>query len=265
MGLLTRWRANAPWGLSGRWLALLAAPLMLTSCLLEPTKFVSTLDIAPDRTFTFSYVGEVRLMESKPDLPVPDGTDDSDDGTAEPDNTEARYIAIAAGSSTGETVNSAARTDSAEDAAKLEQLAEALRAEYGYRAARYIGNRTLAIDYRISGTLDHAFTFPFNPDGEVIMPFLAIELRGKDRVRVKAPAFANDDSKANPASGMMGGNEKPSLLDGTFTLTTAAEIVSQNQEDGAERLADGRRRVSWKINPNTRDAPMAVLRVKPLP
>lgn len=258
MGLLTRWRNSA------RWLALLAAPLLLTSCLLEPTKFISTLDVAPDRTFTFSYVGEVRLMESKPDLPVPDATDDGEDGASEPDSTAARYQAIAAsGSDSRAALTDGA--DSPEDAAKLELLAETLRSEYGYRAARYIGNRTLAIDYRISGTLDHAFTFPFNPDGEVIVPFLAIELRGKDRVRVKAPAFANDNSQANPASGMMDGSEKPSLLDGTFTLTTAAEIVSQNQEDGAVRLPDGTQRVSWRINPNTRDAPMAVLRVKTLP
>ena len=262
MGLLTRWRNSA------RWLALLVAPLLLASCLLEPTKFVSTLDIAPDRTFTFSYVGEVRLMESKPDLPTPAGTDDDEEGTSEPDSTAARYIAIAASGNDSLAGNSAMLpdgVDSPEDAAKLELLAETLRSEYGYRAARYIGNRTLAIDYRISGTLDHAFTFPFNPDGEVIVPFLAIELRGKDRVRVKAPAFANENSQANPASGMMGGGEKRSLLDGTFTLTTAAEIVSQNQENGAERLPDGKQRISWTINPNTRDAPMAVLRVKSLP
>ena len=262
MGLLICWRNSA------RWLALLAAPLLLTSCLLEPTKFVSTLDIAADRTFTFSYVGEVRLMESKPDLPTPASTDESDESADEPDNTEARYIAIAATDNVAEATNGATAVDagdSPEDASKLELLAEALRSEYGYRAARYIGNRTLAIDYRISGTLDHAFTFPFNPDGEVIIPFIAIELRGKDRVRVKAPAFANDDSKANPASGMMGGSEKPSLLDGTFTLTTAAEIVSQNQENGAERLPDGKRKISWKVDGNLRDAPMAVLRVKTLP
>jgi len=261
MGLLICWRNCA------HWLALLAAPLLLTSCLLEPTRFVSTLDIAPDRTFTFSYVGEVRLMESQPDLPTPAGTDDSDESADKPDSTEARYIAIAATDNGAEAANAtlADGGDSPEDAAKLELLAEALRSEYGYRAARYIGNRTLAIDYRISGTLDHAFTFPFNPDGEVIIPFIAIELRGKDRVRMKAPAFANDDSKANPASGMMGGGEKPSLLDGTFMLTTAAEIVSQNQEDGAERLPDGKRKISWKVDGNLRDAPMAVLRVKPLP
>ena len=165
----------------------------------------------------------------------------------------------------GNSASAADAGDSPEDAAKLELLAETLRSEYGYRAARYIGNRTLAIDYRISGMLDHAFTFPFNPDGEVIVPFLAIELRGKDRVRVKAPAFANENSTANPANGMMGGGEKRSLLDGTFTLTTSADIVSQNEEHGAERLPDGRRRISWKVNANSRDAPMAVLRVKTLP
>ena len=53
-------------------------------------------------------------------------------------------------------------------------------------------------------------------------------------------------------------------LDGTFTLTTDAEVVSQNNEGGATAGPNGKT-ITWKASPLTKDAPMAVLRVAPLP
>lgn len=262
-----------------RWLALLLAPLMLTSCLLVPAKFTSTLDIRADRSFTFTYLGEVQLMKSsKPDDPTSEETGEEgsseqswrDDGS----DAEARMIKIATKpKAKGKTAKPDDNFgDSEEDATKLRQLAQTLSGEYGFRSVRYIGHRKLAIDYRISGKLDHAFVFPFNPDGEVMFPFLAIELRGKDRVRVKAPGFANDQSSSGSMGGGMGGmpgmsgdTGPGSLLDGSFTLTTTAEVVSQNQEEGALSQPDGSKKIVWKVNPGTKDAPMAVLRVSALP
>jgi hypothetical protein len=55
----------------------------------------------------------------------------------------------------------------------------------------------------------------------------------------------------------------PAKMSGTFTLTTNAEIVSQNQEDGAKTVGVNRT-IVWKVNNRTKDAPMAVLRVAPL-
>ncbi|MCW2393962.1 MULTISPECIES: hypothetical protein [unclassified Sphingobium] len=249
-----------------RWLLVLIAPLLLSSCLLVPTRFAATLDIKADRSFTFAYVGEVQLLKSSPS-DMTDGLldedsaaeDDATDGTTD----DAQMFKIA---SQPQSKSGTADDADADDEAQLRRLAEALSKEYGYRSARYIGDRKLAIDYRISGRLDHGFVFPFNPDGEVVLPFLAIELRGKDRVRVKAPGFANDGDAAALPMGTASGRESPGgLLDGTFTLTTSAEIVSQNQEEGAETMTDGQRRIVWKVTPATRDAPMAVLRVAPLP
>jgi hypothetical protein len=54
-----------------------------------------------------------------------------------------------------------------------------------------------------------------------------------------------------------------STLDGTFTLTTNAEIVSQNNENGSVATTNGRQ-IVWKATPLTKDEPMAVLRVAPL-
>ena len=259
-----------------RWLALILAPLMLTSCLLVPAKFTSSLDIRADRTFTFTYVGEVQLMKSKePSASEPSSLEEepgsSEQSWQDDGGGEARMIKNA--DKPGAKGKAPAKDenfgDSSEEATKLRQLAQTLSGEYGFRSVRYIGDRKLAIDYRITGKLDHAFVFPFNPDGEIIVPFLAIELRGKDRLRVKAPGFANDESSQGSMGmggmGGMGSGGQSSELDGSFTLTTSAEIVSQNQEDGAQTMPDGTKKLVWTVNPNTRDAPMAVLRVNALP
>jgi len=119
--------------------------------------------------------------------------------------------------------------------AKLRSIADALAKEEGFRSARYVGGRKFLIDYAISGRLDHSFVFPFNIDAQAVFPFLAIELRKDGKVRVQAPGFANASEKGGGmAAGMGSGmDDSAKSLDGSFTLTTNAEIISQNQEDGA--------------------------------
>jgi len=57
----------------------------------------------------------------------------------------------------------------------------------------------------------------------------------------------------------MGADKAAKEREGTFTLTTDAEIVSQNQEDGAKAVPGGKQ-IVWKITPLTRIAPMAVVK-----
>jgi hypothetical protein len=239
--------------------------MLLSGCLLTPGKFTSTLDIKRDRSFTFTYVGEVIAQ------PPSSSTDGDNSLTPEaPSPDKAVMMRIASPEKPAPAADPAAK-----HAQKMQALAETLSKEYGYRSVKYLGNYRFAVDYQVSGRLTHAFLFPFNIDGEVIVPFLAIELREKDRARLKAPGFANDDSKGMgmPGMGGMGGGgmgsspdkDAASALDGTFTLTTDAEIVSQNQENGAQTLADGRKRIVWRATPQTRDAPTAVLRFDALP
>jgi hypothetical protein len=263
-----------------RWLLALAATLLLAGCILAPTKFVSTLDIRADRGFTFTYVGEVQLARSRPtpmfdETGADDGADDGPDEETRPDADEGEpmHFKIAARGKDMPVPGSGADfSDTPDEAQRLQALAGMLAREYGYRSVRYVGNRTLAIDYRISGRLDHGFIFPFHPDGDIVLPFIAIELRGKDRVRIKAPGFASQQSMtaalggAGANMGMGSGMEdSAALLDGSFTLTTNGEIVSQNQEEGAQSRPDGTRTITWRATPQTRDAPMAVLKLAPLP
>ncbi|HEY1124396.1 MAG TPA: hypothetical protein VGE65_02095 [Sphingobium sp.] len=262
-----------------RWLLAIAAPLLLASCILTPAKFVSTLDIRADRSFTFSYVGEVQLAKTKTSDMDGDLKGDEqgwEKGAEKPTLYKSAYLTDLRGRPIAAATNRKPKarddfSDTQDEASQLKTLADALSKEYGFRSVKYIGNRKLLIDYSISGKLDHAFVFPFNPDADVILPFIAIELRGKDKVRVKAPGYANQQSMSASLGGMggmpaMGADaDASSALDGTFTLTTDAAIVSQNQEDGAQTQPNGAKKIVWKANPQTKEAPLAVLQVAPLP
>jgi hypothetical protein len=212
-------------------------PLLLWSCALVPGKFVSTLQIDADRSFAFTYQGEVHAVD------LPTGMAGLRNMTPAKEAKDAAKAAEAR----------------AQAQRKWGALAAALSKEAGYRSVEHLGEGRFRIDYAARGTLNHPFLFPFSGDAEVVLPFVAIELRGRDRVRVKAPGFAADTSgRGVPDMGSVG-----SKLDGSFTLTTTAEIISQNSEDGASESGTSRT-ISWRATPATKDAPLAMLRVAPL-
>ena len=232
-----------------RLFTLALAPLLLTSCVLAPGKFVSALTLLADRSFTFTYTGEVIAIDLAREFGrgMAEGLGTGRDGEdAEPSDSEYRRIALEADDS-----------DTERDA-KLRAMAEQLSKQAGFRSVRYRGDGVFDVDYAITSRLTHGFVFPYDLDAEVMFPFLAIELRGDDRVRVRAPAFAAAESAASGA-----GNKAAEKLDGTFTLVTDAEIVSQNSEDGAARDA-GRATIRWRATPLSKDAPTAILKVVPL-
>jgi hypothetical protein len=217
----------------------LLAPLMLLGCVLTPGKFVSTLSINADRTFAFIYRGEVIAIEPSTALKGDDTA--GGDKNAEDAPTE-------------------------DNDAKFRTMAETLSKEAGYRSVVYRGKGKFDVDYAIGGRLDHGFVYPFNTDAEAVFPFLAVEIRQGGLVRVKAPGFANSKSNAMSGAGSGLGSastvDASKYLDGVFTIDTDGEIVSQNTEDGAKTVGK-RRTISWKATPLTKDAPTAVLRLKP--
>lgn len=233
-----------------RLVLVLLAPLLLSACLVTPGRFTSTLDIRADRSFAFTYQGEILASDTGKGGFDADGSLSPDaEGS---DTTSPTLLRIAA--------QAEERFDEgADDTAEMQAIATALTKEKGFRSVRYMGDHKFEIDYAISGRLTHAFLFPFNTDAQIVLPFIAVELRGDDRVRIKAPGFANDYDKSQ---GPVGGDDKATkALNGSFTLTADAEIVSQNQEDGAETVPEGKR-IHWTITPLTSEAPAATLRVK---
>ncbi|PHQ63220.1 MAG: hypothetical protein COC10_07305 [Sphingobium sp.] len=238
-----------------RSLGALAGLLALSACLVTPGTFESSLDIRADRSFAFAYKGEI-LASDMGKNPLSGATGDEDaasqDGEAESGPT---LLQIAA-----QDEDFSDRGEQSDDA-QMQAIAAALTREKGFRSARYVGDHKFEIDYAISGRLTHSFLFPFNIDAQIVLPFIAVEMRGEDRVRMKAPGFANGFDKSQGPAGMGGASDAAAkALNGRFTLTTDAEIVSQNQEEGAQTVAQGKR-IVWTITPLTSDAPMATLRV----
>jgi hypothetical protein len=229
------------------WKAITAAllvPLALAACLFLPGKFESTLTIHADRSFTYAYKGEVVALDITGAMSEATSglADNATDAGAAPD--PARKAA-----------------EKAKKEAEYRDIAKKVAKEAGYRSVEYRGDGVFYVDYEISGKLTHNFVFPYNQDAGMIFPFVAVELRGKDMIRVKAAGFAKPESKSGGMSGM--GDETNARLDGTFTLVTDAEIVSQNNEDGAQ-TGGASKTVTWKVTPTSSDAPMAMLKVSGL-
>ncbi|MET0249449.1 MAG: hypothetical protein ABW164_06940 [Sphingobium sp.] len=245
-------------GVMFRAAALLAVIGLLSACLVTPGKFTSTLDIRADGRFSFTYVGEV--IASDADGAKAGKTPPLDDGAVP--GQESAYLSSALLWEEAGATENAFDANGAPDEKRMHAIAEALRKEKGFRAARYVGDRRFEIDYAISGRLDHGFVFPFNLDAQIVLPFVAVELRGQDRVRVRAPGFSNgmDHSQGVAMGGMDA--DAAARLDGSFTLTTDAEIISQNEEDGVSDGPDGRT-IRWRVTSLTSDAPAATLKLKP--
>ncbi|WP_448663385.1 hypothetical protein ACG3SL_01545 [Sphingomonas sp. CJ20] len=222
--------------------------LALAACLFVPGRFQSTLTIKADRSFTFTYKGEVVAMDLEgmmgKGLSDLADSDDEADGENKKPSTDADK----------------AKKDAdkrAEKDAEYRALADQVRKEAGYSLVEYRGDGVFYVEYALSGKLTHNFLFPYNQDAEMIFPFVAVELRGKDGVRVKAPAFAKQQDSGKT---MGAGDQAASKLDGSFTLITDAQIVSQNNEDGATSVPGGKS-ITWKVNARSADAPMAMLKV----
>ncbi len=228
----------------------LVAPLVLWGCVLTPGKFVSSLTINADRTFAFAYKGEVIAIEPSSSMKM------SGDGETKPEQGE------------GPKTDTPKQPDpdaEAQSDAKNREIAAALSKEAGYRSVVYRGKGKFDIDYAISGSLTHSFLFPFNADAQAVLPFLMIEVRQGGTVRVRAPGFAGQQNSGGGMAGLggLGGGaaDASKYLDGQFTLDTDAEIVSQNNEDGAKALGK-RKSIEWRVTSSTKDAPTAVLRLK---
>lgn len=229
-----------------------AAPLALAGCLLTPGKFTSDLTVNADRSFSFSYVGEVIAVD--PTSEMKGMSSDGEPGAGATDEEKK-----AAADKKAEVAKASAELET-----KRRAMAEALAKEAGYRSVRYLGDGKYLIDYAVSGRLDHSFLFPFNSDAEVAIPFIALEVRKDGAVRVKAPAFGKSGSKPGGDMGMggMGMPDSTSLAEGVFTVSTDAEIVMHNNEDGV-KAAGAKKAIVWRVTPLSKDAPVAVLRLKP--
>ena len=241
----------------------LIAPLALAGCLFVPGHFESALTIHADRSFTFAYKGEVMAVDLQSFMgkAMKEGMAAGAKGKSKKDTDKEEMPDFTL------TPEERAKQDE-----NFRKLAVEVAKEAGYRAVEYRGNGMFWVDYQISGVLDHGFVYPYNLDNQMILPWISVELRGKDLVRFKAPGFAKQNSGGMGGAGDMsaslamipgGIGDAFTRMEGTFTFTTDAELVSQNNEEGAVTTGSNKT-VTWKVDMTTDDAPMASVRVRAL-
>lgn len=273
-----------------------ALALLLGGCLLSPGKFTSTLDLHLGGTFTYTYEGEIHLLalsqlarmgEQAGDEFVAKACYDEDlddrECTAEELAGQRKTWAESAAERKAKNEQEAAAAramlgaiDPADPAA-AEELAARLRRQAGWERVEHKGDGLFDVSFALSGRIDHDFHFPTMEGFPMSNIFVAVTRRADGTVRVDAPGFAPQAS-GNALQGMLaglGGVPVPGetgapagaplpKIDGTFTITTDGEILANNTDEGPIAGTAGKS-LSWKINPRTKAAPTALIRVEQLP
>lgn len=218
--------------------------LLLTGCLLIPGEFEAEMRIAADGAFDFAYRGQILIGDDSSERGAVETTDNPQPGSFDTQFEEA--IAAFTG---GLNPN---------DEATIIAFAEELEARRGWNSVEYRGDGLFDVDYASSGRLDQDFLFPVMPDFILNFPMLAAVPRDDGTVRIAISALMpepNDDDQTGPARPETIGN-------GTFTLVTAAPIVSTNGtvSDGD---VPGERIIRWSSDDPPDERPEAIIRLAP--
>ena len=130
-----------------------------------------------------------------------------------------------------------------------------------------MGKGRFDVDYAISGTLSHDFTFPVMEDFPLANPFVQVMVRSDGTARINAPAFssgaAGSPLKSLAQMGAMDEAKKgkaPQLprMDGTFIVTNDATILANNTEEGPQAATTGSQ-LTWTVNDRTEHPPTALI------
>jgi hypothetical protein len=270
-----------------------ALSLLLAACLVSPGKFDASLDVRKDGRFTYAYKGEIFVLglselmkmgskaEQEPFKAICSAENDPD--KERPCTKE--EIAEQKANWDEEQKSRAARDKKDQDMAKAmlggldptdpkaaEELASRLRRQYGWNSVVYKGNGLYEVDFKITGTLTHDFAFPTIEKMPSVIPFFVINRRADGTVRLDSPALANDANggqfgglaqmAAAEAGAKADGGNIPEMpqVDGRFTLTTDAEILANNTDEGPKADPLGKRLV-WTITVREKAGPMALLQL----
>ncbi len=274
----------------------LLLPILLAACFYIPGKFTSMLDVRNDGKFAFSYKGEIvaftgsKMME---DLGKNEGVEETfeafcydDDKGESRDCTEQEKVEQKKEWDAGAADRAKAKAESAKEEAEMmaaimgfnlkdpktvDAFIAKLTKQKGWNSVVHKGDGVFEVDYAITGTLDRDFTFPNIPDVITANPMVVVRVRKDNNVEVEAPGFGTDaqTSKSANLMGVIGqkaakeGEENPltAKTDGTFTVTTSAEILTNNTEDGPIMAGAKGKSLVWEVNPQTNKRPEALLKI----
>lgn len=282
----------------GKLVVAAAAPLLLTGCLWGPGKFASTLALNKAGTFVLDYRGEILLQMPDKDaeaaawdngfakcyedgrtevdpsaLPV-DGKDADDDGSRP--CTAAETAKLKSDYEKQNADRAEAKRKDNEEMAKVfglpgsddesnRRFAANLMKHQGWRSVVYKGKGVFDVDYHFEGRLNQDYAFPLMPDSDLMIPFITIRPRTDGSVKISAPAFTGASGPFGARAKALGlpdkGSDGPvSRASGRFTITTDAEILTNNSEDGPV-TAEGRRQVHWDVDAGSSRIPEMMIKL----
>ena len=249
----------------------LSAPFLLTSCLLLPGKFDATLDIRRDGNFNFHYAGELIVADPspKPEEFVSYGCFDDESGDErecseqELADQRAEFEQQQASDTTITRMGGPSGDLGSEEG--IIALVEQLNKQRGWNRVVYRGNRIIDVDYSVSGKLTQEFAFPVVDGQPGILAFLTLTPRKNGSVKISAPAFSNNKDGTQMAgaagamaSGAADNRSKGATAEGTFTITTNGDILTNNTDDGPTSLTTGQR-LRWDVTARSTNAPEALI------
>ncbi len=261
-----------------------ALALIATGCFLTPGRFDAALDLRRDGSFSYRYDGEVVFLGatpgSEPAPPEPfnpdmqmcegDGGDFRDCTAQELEQKREEHEEQAARMAeenrrSEEQARAMLGGLDPKDPRTMDEFARRLQSYDGWKRVSHKGNGVFQVLYEKSGRLDHDFIFPVFPEVDLIVPFVHATRRGDGRVRVAAPALVRQTSMMGSLAGFgaqAGAADKAiPKAEGTFTLTTDAEILTNNTNEGPAPAAGGAKLLRWTVGPLDSKKPEALLKM----
>ena len=258
----------------------IAIALTLAACFIVPGKFASNIDVGRNGAFTFAYKGEL-MFATSPALVRQSQAEGDEKFAAEcvdEDNFEERACSeeeIAEQKAEWEAVRAEKAANVAQfsamfgginpgDPATMDAFAARLSKEQGWKSVVHKGDGVFEVDYALTGRLDRDFVWPIFPGVEIIKPIIAIHRRADGSVEVGGPGLATaDDQSARALGGIDAdapGDNANARTEGRLTLTTDADILTNNTDDGPAR-AGARQQLVWDVTSGTKVAPKALLKL----
>jgi len=133
----------------------------------------------------------------------------------------------------------------------LKKFAAQLAKYDGWKKVEYMGDNLFEVEYAVSGNFDQMFAFPTIPGATMQFPFVQILRRSGGELEILTPAMAGPGGLAGAMGPMpMGGpsgESKTQPIDGTFTIVTDGEVLTNNTDDGLT-ISGSTKNMRWKVD-----------------
>jgi hypothetical protein len=133
----------------------------------------------------------------------------------------------------------------------LKKFAAQLAKYDGWNKVEYMGDNLFEVEYAVNGNFDQMFAFPTIPGATIQFPFVQILRRSGGELEILTPAMAGPGGLAGAMGPMpMGGSSgesKTQPIDGTFTIVTDGDVLSNNTKDGLT-VSGSTKNMRWKVD-----------------